>query len=61
MKKLVMLLLAIPLVGCTTFNPKDDKDVSYTWENVSYQSPNSAPSNKIGAAEGTFNFNKKLF
>jgi hypothetical protein len=50
----------ILLCSCTAMDPIGDKDVSYTFENVSYESPNSSPHDNIGEMEGKFNFNKKL-
>lgn len=48
------------LFGCTAMDPIGDKNVAYTFENVSYESPNSSPHDNIGEMEGKFNFDKKL-
>lgn len=48
----------ILLCSCTAMDPIADKNVSYTFENVSYESPNSSPHDNIGEMEGKFNFKK---
>ena len=57
---LVLSICTLLIFGCTAMDPIADKNVSYTFENVSYESPNSSPHDNIGEAEGRFNFGKKL-
>jgi len=57
---LVLSICTLLIFGCTAMDPIADKNVSYTFENVSYESPNSSPHDNIGEAEGKFNFDKKL-
>lgn len=55
---LVLAIILFVLSGCTSFDPKNDKNVYYTFETVSYESPNSPPSSAVNGLKPTLKLPK---
>ena len=50
---LILAVIFFVITGCTSFDPKNDKNVSYTFETISYESPNSSPAENLGGSKQT--------
>lgn len=55
---LILSVICFVLGGCSSFSPKDDKNVSYTFETISYESPNSLTKSNVGSYKQTIKLPK---